>query len=80
MGVHSSKFVAGSPYCLGANEAIIDMVQIDRYYNNFMMRAMASQISSLTIVYPIVYLRRRSNKTSKFRVTGFCEENSPVTG
>ena len=24
--------------------------------------------------------RRRSKKTSKFRVTGFCEGNSPVTG
>ena len=38
---------------------------------------MASQITSLTIVYSIVYLRRRSKKTSKFRVTGL---NSPHKG
>ena len=42
--------------------------------------AMASQITSLTIVYSTVYSRRRSKKTSKLRVTGLCEGNSPVTG
>ena len=41
---------------------------------------MASQITSLTIVYSIVYSRRRSKKTSKLRVIGLCEGNSPVTG
>ena len=44
------------------------------------MSAMASQITSLTIVYSAVYSRRRSKKTSKLRVTGLCEGNSPVTG
>ena len=44
------------------------------------MGAMASQITSLTIVYSSVYSRRRSKKTSKLRVTGLCERNSPVTG
>ena len=38
--------------------------------NDVMMSAMASQITSLTIVY----------STSKIRVTGLCEGNSPVTG
>ena len=38
--------------------------------------AMASQISSLTIVYS----RRRSKKISKLRVTGLCAVNSPLTG
>ena len=37
------------------------------------MSAMASQINSLTIVYSTL-------KTAKFRVTGLCEGNSPVTG
>ena len=38
-------------------------------------------ITSLTIVYSTVYSgRRRSKKTSKRRVTGFCVGNSPVTG
>ena len=41
------------------------------------MGAMASQITSLTIVYSA---GRRSKKTSKLRVTGLCAGNSPVTG
>ena len=45
------------------------------------MSATVSQITSLTIVYSIVYPRRRSKKKkSKLRVTGLCEGNSPVTG
>ena len=43
------------------------------------MRAMAPQITNFMIVYPTVYSRRRSKKTSKLRVTGLCEENPPVT-
>ena len=44
------------------------------------MSAMASQITSLTIIYLAVYSSRRSKKTSKFRVTGLCEGNSPHKG
>ena len=44
------------------------------------MSAMSSQITSLRIVYSSVYSMRRSRKTSKDRVTGFCEGNTPVTG
>ena len=40
----------------------------------------ASQIPSLTIIYSTVYSRRRSKKTSNFRVTVLCAGNSPVTG
>ena len=36
-----------------------------RYYNGVIMSAMASQITSLTFVYSIVYSRCRSKKTSK---------------
>ena len=50
------------------------------HYNDVIMNAMASQITSLTIVYPSFLFRRRSKKTSKLRVTGLCEGNSPVTG
>ena len=50
------------------------------HYNDVIMSAMASQITSLAIVYSTVYSRRRSKKTSKLRVTGVCEGNSPVTG
>ena len=48
--------------------------------SDVIMTAMASQITSLTIVYSTVYSRHRSKKTSKLRVTGLCEENSPLTG
>ena len=36
--------------------------------------------TSLIIGYSTVYSRRRSNKTSKLRVTGLCAGNSPVAG
>ena len=50
------------------------------HYNDVMMSSMASQITSLTVVYSTVYSRRRSNKISKLRVTGLCEGNSLVAG
>ena len=43
------------------------------HYNDVMMSAIASRITSLTIVYSTVCARRRSKKTSKIRVTGLCE-------
>ena len=49
-------------------------------YNNVIMSAMASQISSLTIVYSSFIQTQIKKKTSKLRVTGLCEGNSPVTG
>ena len=51
-----------------------------RDYNDVIMSMMATQITSLTIVYSSVYSRCRSKKTSKLRVTGLCEGNSPMTG
>ena len=50
------------------------------HYNDVIMITMASQITSLTIVYSTVYSRRRSKKASKLRVTGLCAGNSPETG
>ena len=44
------------------------------------MSAMAYQITSLTIVYSAVYSGANQRKTSKLRVTGLCEGNSPATG
>ena len=43
------------------------------------MGAIASQITSLTIVYSTVY-SEADKKTSKLRVNGLCAENSPETG
>ena len=51
-----------------------------QHYNDVRMGAMASQITSLTIVYSTVYSRRRSKKTLKLRGTGLCGGNSPVAG
>ena len=62
------------PYMHGIN--ILKVI----HYNGVIMTAMASQITSLMIVYSAVYSRRRSQKTSKLRVTGLCAGNSPVTG
>ena len=44
------------------------------------MGAMASQITSLTIVFSTVYLDTDQRKTPKLRVTGLCTGNSTETG
>ena len=44
------------------------------------MGAIASQITSLTIVCSTVYSDADRKKTSKLHVTGLCAENSPGTG
>ena len=46
------------------------------HYNDVTMGATASQITSVAFVYSTVY----SEKTSKSRVTGVWEGDSPVTG
>ena len=61
--------------------SIDDVILTDLFpYNDVIMSAMASQITSLTSVYSTVYSRRRSKKTSKIRVTGLCAGNSSVNG
>ena len=57
-----------------------ETVKVCAHGNDVIMIAMVSQITSLTIVHSTVYWRRRSKKTSKLRVTGLCEGNSPMTG
>ena len=44
------------------------------------MTTMASQITSLTIVYSTVYSDADQRKNSQLRVTGLCVGNSPGTG
>ena len=48
-------------------------------YNDVIMTTIASQITSLTIVYSAVYLGT-DEKTWKLCVTGLCAANSPATG
>ena len=66
------KFISESPEI-----ALGWMPQSTSHYCDVIMAAMASQITSLTIVYLTVY---RSKKTPKLRVSGLCAGNSPVTG
>ena len=49
---------------------------ISMHYNDVVMTMMASQITSLTVVYSTVY-SDAERKTSKLRVTGLCVGNSP---
>ena len=51
-----------------------------KHYDDIIMGAMASQITSLMIVFLNRLFRRGSIKTSKLRVTGLCAGNSPRTG
>ena len=44
------------------------------------MGAMASEITSIMIVYPTVYSSADERKISELRVTELCAGNSPVTG
>ena len=47
--------------------------QVRFHYNDVVISAMTSQITSLTLFCSTVYSGRRSKKTSKLRVTGLCE-------
>ena len=50
------------------------------HYTDIIMGTMAPEITSLTVVYSIVYSGADPTKTSKLPVAGLCEGNSPVTG
>ena len=49
-------------------------------YTDVIMSVMASEITSLTIVYSTVYSGADQRIHQSLRVTGLCEWNSPVTG
>ena len=53
---------------------------VRNHYIDVITSTMTSQITSLTIVLLNRLFRRRSKKTPKLCVTGFCAGNSPVTG
>ena len=50
------------------------------HYDDVIMSAIASQITSLTIVYSIVYSDADQRNHQKLHVTGLCVGNSPGTG
>ena len=53
------------------------LVQASMHYNDVIMGMMASQITSLTVVYSTVYSDANQRKISKLRVPGLCVGNSP---
>ena len=60
-------------YCSpAAKKTSSAQMNVPQHYNDVIISAMASPITSITTVYS----RHRSKKTSKLRVTGLCEGNS----
>ena len=51
----------------------------DMHYSDVIISTMTYQITSITDCLLNRLFRRRSKKTSKLRVNGLCEGNSPVT-
>ena len=62
------------------NDSFQDRTNAFFYICDVIMDTIASQITSLTIVYSTVYSDIGSKKTSQLRVTDLCEVNSPGTG
>ena len=56
----------------------ICMDQVKTYYSDLTMSAMASQITSVSIVYSTVYSGADRRKHQRFHATGLCAGNSPV--
>ena len=56
-----------------------DQVRWDYHYCDVIMGAIASQITSFTIVYSTVHSGANKKIPSKLRVTGLCAGNSPLT-
>ena len=73
---YTNSFLLSSDYMLG--DVYCTREQCCMHYDDVIMCAIASLITSLTIVYRL--FRRRSKKTSKLRVTGLYVMNSPGTG
>ena len=57
-----------------------NLVTVLVHYDDVIMGAMASQITSLTIVYSTAYSDADQRKHQKLRVPGLCAGNSPGTG
>ena len=69
------QFVQPSMYA--HDQAIKSSNRRSTHYDDVIMTTLASQITSLAIVYLIVYSGVDQRKKSKLRVTGLCVGNSP---
>ena len=79
-GIAREAIVRNSTAIYFKGRCVKGLVSYMPHYSDVIMGAISSQITILTIGYSTVYSRRRSKETSKFRVTGLCAGNSPVTG
>ena len=71
--------IQNSPYTFKTT-MIPDLQEISsKHYNDVIMNMMASQITSLTIVYSNINSRHRSKKTSKLHITDLCVGYSQMT-
>ena len=78
--LHMTHFLMLEIICATyAKKSIHTSQQFTNHYDDVLMSAMASQITSLAIVYSTVYSRCRSKRELKLRVTGLCEGNSSGT-
>ena len=59
---------------------LISCASVTRHYSDIIMGAIASQITSLMIVYSTFYSDADQRKHQKLCVTGLCARNSPGTG
>ena len=71
----SAEVIPGCPQVLllADRSLVLCTAPAAPHYDDVIMGAIASQITSLTIVYSTVY----SKKISKLRLTGLCAGNSP---
>ena len=67
-------------FCTCTLESIHSQHILSKHYSDVIMGLIASQITSLAVVYSTVYSDADKKNPSKLRVTGLCAGNSPVTG
>ena len=75
----SSKFWHKLYHIMSDSVHIYYEIVSKTHYNDVILGAIASKITSLTIVYSVVYSDADKKNTSKLRVTGLCAGNSPGT-
>ena len=63
-------------YCTMVADYVAKLGNLE-HYNDVIMGTMASQMTSLTIVYSTAYSDADQRKHQKHRVTGLCAGNSP---
>ena len=81
-GYSLTRFISRSPslQLLYENNLVIIITDYQSHYNDVTISAMASQITSLTIVCSVVNSGTDQRKYQSSAWLAFCKGNSPVTG